>query len=98
MGAGAFFVWQWGLLILIFSFVIWPKPFYTVFSSKCQYIYKFHIFVSFSDGHTFEPDKVWSTTELLAEYRKAGGTETNTTKFVQRVKEYLKDLIYCFKA
>ena len=35
---------------------------------------------------------------MLAEYRKAGGTETNTTRFIQRIKEYIKDEIYCFKA
>ena len=27
-----------------------------------------------------------------------GGTETNTTRFVQRIKEHLKEQIYCFKS
>ena len=45
-----------------------------------------------------ETEKIWNSTELLSEYKMTGGTETNTTRFVQRIKEHLKEQIYCFKS
>ena len=43
-----------------------------------------------------EQDKVWNSSELLEEYRNKGGTETNSTHFVARIKEYMKDEMHCF--
>ena len=45
-----------------------------------------------------EQDKVWNSSELLEEYRNKGGTETNSTCFVARIKEYMKDEIHCFSS
>ena len=45
-----------------------------------------------------EEDKIWTSAELLAAYRKKGGKETNSTRFISRFKEYMSDEIYCFKA
>ena len=45
-----------------------------------------------------EEDKIWTSTELLEVYRSKGGSETNSTRFINRIKEYMTDEIYCFKA
>ena len=43
-----------------------------------------------------EEDKIWKfDTEA---YRPKGGSETNSTHFINRIKEYVTDEIYCFKA
>ena len=43
-----------------------------------------------------EPDRMWTSTELLEAYKRKGGTESNNTRFVNRIKQYLNDEIYCF--
>ena len=45
-----------------------------------------------------DEDKIWTSTELLEAYRSKGGSETNGTRFINRIKEYMTDEIYCFKA
>ena len=35
---------------------------------------------------------------MLEAYRSKGGSETNSTPFVNKLKEYMTDEIYCFKA
>ena len=41
---------------------------------------------------------MWNSCELLEEYRNKGGTESNTTRFVARIEEYMKEEIYCFSS
>ena len=43
-----------------------------------------------------EPDRVWNTTELFDAYKHKGGTETNAYRFVSKIKQYMKDELYCF--
>ena len=45
-----------------------------------------------------EEDKIWTSTELLEAYRSKGSSETNSTRFINRIKEYMTNEIYCFKA
>ena len=45
-----------------------------------------------------EEDKIWISTELLEAYRLKGGSETNSTCFINRIKEYMTDEILFFKA
>ena len=44
-----------------------------------------------------EEDKIGTSTELLEAYRSEGDSETNSTCFINRVKEFMTDEIYCFK-
>ena len=44
-----------------------------------------------------EEDKIGTSTELLEAYRSEGGSETNSTRFINRVKEFMTGEIYCFK-
>ena len=53
-----------------------------------------YILISLRD----EEDKIWTSTELLEAYRSKGGSETNSTCFINRIKEYMTDEMYCFKA
>ena len=43
-------------------------------------------------------NKIWNTNELPDAYRNKGGTESNSTRLVNRIQQHLKDEIYCFKA
>ena len=45
-----------------------------------------------------EPERIWQSTELLKIYQEKGGTETNTTRFIQRIEMQLHNEIYCFKS
>lgn len=45
-----------------------------------------------------EEDKIWSSRELLHAYKEKGGTKSNTTRLIERIKFYMRDEIYCFKA
>ena len=44
-----------------------------------------------------EEDKIWTSTELLEAYRLKVSSETNSTLFINKIKEYMTDEIYCFK-
>ena len=43
-------------------------------------------------------NKIWNTNELVDAYRNKGGTESNSTRFVNQIQQHLNDEIYCFKA
>ena len=44
-----------------------------------------------------EKDKVWTSSELLEAYKEMGGTETNSSRLISRINEFLGDEIYFFK-
>ena len=43
-------------------------------------------------------DKIWSSTELLEAYREKGGSETNSTRFINRIMTFMNNELYCFKS
>ena len=45
-----------------------------------------------------DPDRIWKSTELCQIYQDRGGTDTHPTRLLRRLKEYLSDEIYFFKA
>ena len=45
-----------------------------------------------------EPERKWQSTKLVKSYHERRGTETNTTRFIQRIKKQLQNDIYCFKS
>ena len=46
----------------------------------------------------YEKERIWSSAELIQVYRSKGGTETNRSRFIDRIQDHLKDQVYCFKA
>ena len=43
-------------------------------------------------------DKIWSSTELLHLYKEKGGNESNTTRLVNRIFDFMTDELYTFKS
>ena len=53
---------------------------------------------SFDKSILNKENKIWNTNELVDAYRNKGGTESNSTRFVNQIQQHLNDEIYCFKA
>ena len=45
-----------------------------------------------------EPERIWNATELHNAYTKRGGTDSRVARITSRIKQQLKDEIYCFNS
>ena len=45
-----------------------------------------------------EPNRVWTSTELLNLYRKVGGNETNSSRLLNRIAENMEKEVKCYSS
>ena len=45
-----------------------------------------------------EPDRIWTTAELMEEYASKGGSESHVSRFSDKIEHFLKDEVYLFRS